>query len=167
MKIKSLLIAVLICLFCIIEIDGQSKQKENYISLSTAIFDVLQKKNPSLETRLELRMERYWAANPFAGVMTNTDGAINVFAGFFKSFEITSFLILTPSFAPGLYYKHKSKDLHFVLEFRSQIEVAVRLKDDVRVGINFSHVSNGSLGRLNPGVESLAVTYYLPLSRFW
>ena len=54
--------------------------------------------------------------------------------------------------------------MDFALEFRSQIELAVRLENDIRVGVSFSHISNASFGEENPGVESLALTYVIP---FW
>ena len=104
-----------------------------------------------------------WAVKPFGGFMTNTDGAFNFFVGMYKDVHLTSFLYFTPSFAPSVYYKHNSKDLYFLLEFRSGVELTFKFENDFRAGISFFHVSNASLGKLNPGVESLAITYYVPL----
>ncbi len=147
-----------------LQVLSQPVQQKNYLALSTAVFDFLQEERPSLEVRVEYKMSSVdWVVKPFSGFMTNTDGAINLFVGLFKDFHITSFLYFTPSFAPSIYYKHKSKDLYFLLEFRSGFELTARFENDVRAGISFFHVSNASLGKLNPGVESLAITYYLPL----
>jgi hypothetical protein len=94
--------------------------------------------------------------------MANTDGAVYLFSGFYIDIPLASFLYITPSFAPGLYHKCNSKNLDFELEFRSQIEMAIRLENNIRVGVSFSHISNASLGKINPGVESLALTYVIP-----
>jgi len=94
--------------------------------------------------------------------MANTDGAVYIFSGFYIDIPITSFLYISPSFAPGLYHKGNSKNLNFALEFRSQIEIGIRLENNIRVGISFSHISNASLGKINPGVESIALTYLIP-----
>jgi lipid A 3-O-deacylase len=143
---------------------SQQEHQKNYFSVSTAIFDVLQETKPSLEGRFEFRYNSVgWVIKPYSGFMTNTDGAFNLYAGIFKDFSIGSFLVFTTSFAPGIYYKNKSKDLYFLLEFRSGIELAVKFENDFKVGVSFYHVSNASLGKLNPGVESLALTYYIPL----
>jgi lipid A 3-O-deacylase len=143
---------------------SQQGHQKNYFSVSTAIFDVLQEAKPSLEGRFEFRLNRVsWLLKPFSGFMTNTDGAFNIYAGVYKDFTIGNFLIFTTNFAPSVYYKNKSKDLYFLLEFRSGIELAVKFENDFKVGISFYHVSNASLGKLNPGVESLAMTYYIPL----
>ena len=78
-----------------------------------------------------------------------------------KDNSTTVFLI--PSFAPGIYYGGKSKDLNFDLEFRSQIEISYFLKNDMKIGLNFNHISNASLGKPNVGVESLGITFVFPL----
>ncbi len=143
---------------------SQTIKRKNYLSVSTAIFDVLQEDKPSLEGRIDFRMNNVeWIFKPFVGIMTNTDGAVNLYAGVYKNLAINNFLIFTPSFAPSIYFKHKSKDLHSFLEFRSGIEFTIKFESGFRVGISFYHVSNASLGKLNPGVESLAMTYYFPL----
>jgi hypothetical protein len=137
---------------------------KKHISFSTAIFDVLQQDNPSFEGRVEVRgSEISWLLRPLTGFMANTDGAVHLYGGVSIDIPLFSFLYFSPSFAPGVYYKSNSKDLHFLLEFRSQIELAVKLDNDIRMGLSFNHISNASFGKKNPGVESLAVTYHFPL----
>jgi hypothetical protein len=139
-------------------------QERNYIALSTAVFDILQQSDPSFEARAEFRLGKVnLLAHPFSGVMANTEGAMHVYLGLYYDIQLTDFLFFTPSFAPGLYAKNKSKDLKFALEFRSQIEISFNLTNGSRVGISFNHISNATLGKENPGVESLALTYLIPL----
>ena len=139
-------------------------QGNNYISLSSAVFDILQQVDPSYETRLEFRLGKlkFWG-HPFSGIMVNTGGAKHLYLGLYYDIPIGDYFYITPSFAPGLYVKSKSKDLNFILEFRSQIEIAFKFDNQARIGIGFSHVSNASLGKENPGVESLVLTYIIPL----
>ena len=150
--------------FLSILIHDTYSQDKNYITLSSAVFDILQQDNSSSEGRVEFRFHKIdWQIKPFSGLMANTDGAVYLFSGFYYDVPLASFLYLTPSFAPGFYHKCKSNNLDFALEFRSQIELAIRLENNIRVGISFSHISNASLGKINPGVESIAVIYYIPL----
>ena len=151
-------------MFLFIFIADINSQDKNYITLSTAVFDILQQGNPSLEGRVEFRFNKVdWEVKPFSGLMANKDGAVYLYSGFYIDLLLTSFLYISPSFAPGLYHRCNSKNLDFALEFRSQIEIAIKLENDIRVGASFSHISNASLGKINPGVESFAITYYFPL----
>lgn len=155
------------CLFLLVAIGNSNLLaggSEDYISFSTAIFDFLQDDVTSIEARIEYRVNSLkWPLKPFVGVMANTDGAEYIYSGVFYEIMITSFLSFVPSFAPGFYIKNKSKDLHFILEFRSQLEAIFILPNELKVGISFNHISNASLGEANPGVESLAITFQLPV----
>jgi len=134
-----------------------------YVSFTTAVFDILQKENTSLEARVEYHGPEFtWVVKPLTGLMTNTDGAIYFYGGVVFDIPLLSFLFLSPSLAPGIYYKSESKDLNFIFEFRTQIELTLLLNNDLRVGISFNHVSNASLGPPNPGVESIGISYYFP-----
>ena len=44
-------------------------------------------------------------------------------------------------------------------------ELALRLDGGRRLGLELYHISNASSGRINPGAESLLVTFALPLGR--
>jgi len=98
--------------------------------------------------------------------MFNTGGAIHLFAELYYDIHLGDYFILTPSFAPGLYAKRNSKDLKYVLEFRSQIEFTFIFNNHSRIGFSFNHISNASFGEENPGVESLAITYVIPFLKF-
>lgn len=137
---------------------------KDYISLSAASFDVLQNNVSSLEGRIEYRANSIdLIVKPLFGIMANTDGARYIFSGLFIEFQVTDFFSLIPSFAPGVYIKNYSKDLHFVLEFRSQIEAIFSITDKFRAGFSFNHISNASLGDENPGVESIGFTIQIPV----
>ncbi|MCH7722949.1 MAG: acyloxyacyl hydrolase [Bacteroidetes bacterium] len=139
-------------------------QDRNYIAISSAVFDILQQTDPSFESRVEFRLGKVkLGGHPFSGVMVNTEGAVHIYLGLYYDIQLTDFLFLTPSFAPGLYAKNNSKDLKFALEFQSQIEISFKFVNGARVGVSFNHISNATLGVENPGVESLAVTYVIPI----
>ncbi len=103
--------------------------------------------------------------HPLAGVMVTTDAAVHVFAGFGIDVPLSGSLVLRPSFAPGFFSRGHGQDLGSAFEYRSGIEVAVRLPGGRRVGLEFDHVSNAGTGRSNRGEESLTATFALPLGR--
>lgn len=139
-------------------------QDKNYIALSSAVFDILQQEEPSYEIRTEFRAGKLkFLAHPFTGIMVNTEGAVHIYLGLYYDIFLTNKFIVTPSFAPGIYNRSTSKDLKSALEFRSQLEISIMFDHGARIGFSFNHISNASLGEENPGVESLALTYIIPI----
>ena len=141
-----------------------AEEPGDYISISTAAFDILQNDAPSVEGRLEYRVNSIeLPLKPFIGFMANTDGGRYIYSGLFFEISLTTFFNLVPSIASGVYIKNFSKDLHSLLEFRSQLEAIFILSQNLKAGISFCHISNASLGDANPGVESVAFTVQIPV----
>ncbi len=132
------------------------------LAFTHAAFVVFQKSQPSVEKRFELRKD-YSDTDfgQFAGIMFTGHGENHFYAGVYYIFYLYDIIVITPSFAPGLYLENESKKLFYPIEFRSQIEVSVKLLDNTRIGFSFNHISNAGLGDENPGVESVAVTYII------
>lgn len=156
---------IVILIFSLITAQAQG-QTANGLSLAIthAAFDVLQQSQPSVEKRIELRKDM--SDNnfgQFAGIMFTGHGANHFYTGVYYNFYLYDIIVITPSFAPGLYLENNSKKLFYPIEFRSQIEVSVKLLSNTRVGFSFNHISNAGLGDKNPGVESFAVTYIISL----
>jgi hypothetical protein len=140
----------------------------DFIALSVGYYDILHNEEPAGEARIEYRSDKkLWIFKPFVGLMGTTDGVVHAYAGILVDIFLGRRLVLTPSFAPGLYHEGDGKDLGHVVEFRSQIELAYRFDDRSRLGISFNHISNASIGDHNPGVETLAITYAIPTSRLF
>ncbi len=134
------------------------------IAISGSYYDFNKKVNTAFEGRIEYRHDKgWWKIKPFAGISGTSDGSVYAFAGGLINFFIGEHFVITPSFAPGLYSKGNGKDLYHPLEFRSQIEIAFRFANGVRIGASFGHMSNASLGPPNPGVEYFAGTIAFPL----
>ena len=68
----------------------------------------------------------------------------------------------TPSFGAGFYDDGSGKKLGNTLQFRTSFELSYELKNNNRIGISFSHISNANLGDKNPGVEILSFSYHIP-----
>jgi lipid A 3-O-deacylase len=87
-----------------------------------------------------------------------------VFTGFGIGLEMKPFkyIVVTPSFTPGLYFKGKGQELGYLLEFRSCIEFAFEW-NDFRLGYQACHLSNASLGKRNPGANSFLIVLAIPI----
>jgi len=133
-------------------------QDKNYLTIAIGKFDFNKQVNTSTFVMAEFRPDKkILFLNPFTGVMINTDGGFFIFAGILTEINLGKYMIFTPSFAPGYYNKGNGKELFYALEFRSKLQLDFKLKNDIRLGVSFSHISNASLGPPNPGVENYAL----------
>lgn len=139
-----------------------------FFAFTGGYFDVWHRDDPAAEARIEYRSDRkFWIFKPFGGIMGTSDGALHGFAGVLVDIYLGRRLVVTPSFAPGVFHDGNGKDLGHWIEFRSQIEVSYRFDDRSRLGISYNHISNASIGDRNPGVETLALTYAIPADRIF
>lgn len=120
------------------------------------------------EVRLEWHGKKmFWHVRPLAGIMATSDKAFYGYAGIILDMFFGDHIVVSPSFAPGLYSDGDGKDLGHTIEFRSALEIAWRFDGGSRLGLTLYHLSNASLGDSNPGTEVLSLGYTLPLSSVW
>lgn len=140
-----------------------------FVSASTGVFEV-RKTLDEYETGWEVRFapRRFrllprWAPDliPVTGAMATSRGILYAYGGFRMEIPLGGRWVGSGGWASGLYYPGAGdgKDLGGVLEFRSHLELAYRLRNDSRVGLCLYHLSNGRIFRFNPGSESLVLTY--------
>jgi lipid A 3-O-deacylase len=139
-------------------------QNPSLLSVSAGVFDIVKNPtNPMVQIEYRSTLTHYRKARPLAGFFVTDKGSCYLFGGIGYDIFLSKSLVFMPSFAPGFYYSGKGKKLHFPLEFRSSAELAYVFKKGSRLGAQFYHISNASLGKRNPGVEALLLTYSLAL----
>ena len=137
----------------------------DFLSLGVGAFDI-DAKWTSAAVQLEYASkERFWFFHPIVGIMTNSDMGGDAYAGVAVDLFFGNRWVVTPSFAPSLYWRGSSKNLGQVLEFRSSIGVAYRFDDRSRLGLEFYHLSNAGLDKHNPGTEILLAKYSVPFGK--
>lgn len=100
---------------------------------------------------------------PWAGLEVTTDKALYGIVGLLIDIDLGSRWWFTPVAGVGAYSEGNGKDLGHAIEFRTQVEFARRLRNDARIAIALSHISNASLGDENPGAEILSLYYSIPV----
>ncbi|MBS0629611.1 MAG: acyloxyacyl hydrolase [Verrucomicrobia bacterium] len=134
------------------------------LSLGVGSFDTLRPNERMIQFQAEYKWDACWrGVQPFAGAMLTKKGSLYICFGAAYDIYLGRHLVLTPSFAPGVYFKNGGKELGLPLEFRSSLALAVEFGQCHRLGVQFYHISNGSLGFKNPGEESLVVFYSMAL----
>lgn len=143
----------------------------DFLSIAGGAFDFYRQKHRTFELALEYKFHlkclrppiECLQFRPLVGVMATAKGSFYGYLGI--NFDLLFFdhLLFAPGFAAGYYAPGNGKNLGYPLEFRSGIELAWQFCDWHRLGIHFYHLSNASLGRRNPGEESLVLFYDIPL----
>ena len=106
---------------------------------------------------------------PLIGLEFTGDSAFYLLSGIYIEDNLgelfsdrDSSLYFTPSFAVGYYDDGDGKKLGNEIQFRTSLEISYILKDNNRIGLSLSHISNANLGDKNPGVEIISLSYQIP-----
>ena len=110
--------------------------------------------------------KRIWLFKPQVGAFVTTKSGFYLYAGGSMDLFFGRRYVASPGFAIGTYGKGDGKKLGGILEFRSSFEIAYRLNNRGRVGIQIGHLSNASLYDENPGAEFAILNYSMPTDVF-
>lgn len=147
-----------------VEIQGSGL---NLLSLGIGVYNFNQR-GPAQHNQIsalghvEVRLgQKLGFVGPAAGIMANADGGVFGYAGGYVDVRYRQF-ILTPLLAIGGYRQGNSKDLGGIFQFFLSMTLSYQFTNASRLGIRFSHISNGGLHRRNPGEQALMLAYATP-----
>ena len=134
------------------------------LNIGAGVYDIIHDPQHAL-LQVEYRsfIKKFHYIRPLVGIMGTEKASLYVYGGLAGDIFLGKGFVLTPSLAAGIYFKGKGKDLHFPLEFRSSMELSYILPNQSRLGAQFYHMSNASLGNRNPGTEALVFFYAIPI----
>ncbi len=155
----------------------------NYNVFGIGLYDVKldgSAKNQATDFRYEARLDKvildigpeednFFFLKPFFGFEYTSDSATYFLTGIYLEDNLGQLFAgkenqinFTPSFGLGYYDDGDGKKLGNNLEFRTTLEISYQLKNKNRIGISLSHISNANIGKKNPGVEILNLSYQVP-----
>ena len=162
---RSLLSALAVTASMLVSVPAQAT---DYLSFNVGAFNALRDGNQDAQFGLEYRMSAYqYNLRPVFGGFITDEGALYGYAG--VNWDIALMpnkLFLIPNFAVGAYAQGDGKDLGGAIEFRSGVELAYQFDNQHQLGVAVNHLSNASLYDKNPGVETVMMTYSVPLNAF-
>jgi hypothetical protein len=116
---------------------------------------------------LEIRNDVGWyGVGPAVGMLFTGHRGVYVHGGFHAEMG-TRRIRVHGHLALGGYARGDGKDLGGAFEFREAIGLAYRASDEVQIGVQFAHISNGDIFDHNPGVEDLQLMISIPLREAW
>ena len=145
----------------------------DWILFGGGIYDLMRPRHRTAEFEIEYKFHirnlgspiRFLDFLPLIGVMANVQGGGYLYAGLNFDFLFFEHLVFAPGLAAGYYWAGKGKNLGYPLEFRSGVELGWQFSGFSRLGIHFYHLSNASIGKKNPGEESLVLYYDIPIRK--
>lgn len=138
---------------------------QDYLVGYAGWFDFSQQDNQATQLGVEYRFTPYvYGIRPTLGMNVTTDGSVYGYGGINWDVPLVdNQLYLVPNFVAGGYSNGSDgKDLGSGIEFRSGIELDYQFPNAHRLGIAFNHISNASIGKHNPGAETVLINYQLP-----
>jgi len=161
-KKKICLIALLVGLFLLSTVPAVAEEASAGWAFSLGLYDFIDS-DKAVEAGVEYRFQSFalWklGLKPVVGFSATEDENFWGYAGLAYDLRLSERWTATPQFAIGLYENGNGKELGGVVEFRSGLEISRRLNNGARVGMLFYHLSNSRIHELNPGSESLVMTW--------
>ena len=149
-----------LCVMLMLNAHARADDRDS-VTIGTGVYDVTDD-----ETTAEFRVEYLFGGlgfQPFVGLMATGDGGAYAHAGVGFDLDVGERVVLTPSFAAGMYANGSGKRLGHTAEFRSGVAIGYRLENGSRLGVGVYHLSNAGLGSINPGVESVMLLWTMPI----
>jgi hypothetical protein len=139
-----------------------------HVAMGIGAFDFTPSKHKDSETAAEARAEyrfgdTFWIISPFVGVSGTSDGGFYGYGGFGFDVNFGPNWVLTPTGAAGYFARGSGTKLGSWWEFRTGAEFAYRFADKSRLGVAVNHTSNAGLTKYNPGAQSIALVYSVPM----
>ncbi|MDX1645364.1 MAG: acyloxyacyl hydrolase [Thermoanaerobaculia bacterium] len=138
---------------------------DSWLVASAGVFNLAaDESEPGDRRETEVGLEwrgapRAFGLRPNVGVMVHAESGGYLFAGARRDFDLSERWGLSLGFAAGAFEEGDGLDLGGTVEFRSSIELFLRLGERSRLGIDFYHLSNAGIYDSNPGANSLVLVY--------
>lgn len=165
LAVRHLVIAALAAALLFVPAAARAEEP-SFLSVGLGEFDIFHN-NKAGDLDIEYRADRLWIIHPVAGAEFTTDSAYMIYGGFNFDVPLGKHFMLTFGSAAGHFSKGSGKDLGGGFQFRSGGEIAIRLKDDSRLGLDLHHISDAGTTKHNPGTEILAITYSIPIGHLF
>jgi hypothetical protein len=104
-----------------------------------------------------------WKLIPGAGVTFAEGGTAYGYAALHYDFAVGHSWFVTPVVGAGLFRNTDALDLGHTVQFKTGLEISLRVDGRYRIGLQGYHLSNASLDDDNPGTEVLELVVLVPV----
>ena len=144
-------------------------EEPDSLSVGTGVSDPVDEEHPAGMFQLEYRPELWgWRTGPVAGLAATLDSRFIGYAGLRHDILVAERFLVSFNLSLAAYrIEGEGGDPLKLPQFRTGFDVQYKLPGGAKVGVSFQHYSNAEVfEKTNPGTETLAFTYTMPLSLF-
>ena len=148
--------------------DPSQDNEPDVVTFGTGVFDAVDGEDTAGLFRVEYRPALLGLrTGPLLGMAGTTDSGILAYGGLRHDILFRDRLLVSLNVSLAAYPTEGSgKDLGSAVQFRSGFDVHYKLDDGSRIGVSFHHISHAEVfDDINPGTETLAFTYTIPIGR--
>ena len=102
-------------------------------------------------------------AGPLLGLTITGKGAVFGYAGIYGDYFIGDSFVIRPEGGLGAFTPGDGKDLGGTFEIHGSLSIAYVFDNEARLGVTYSHISNGGVYASSPALDSLLLTYAFPI----
>lgn len=126
---------------------------------------------PTIEGNIEYTWRRtvwgnstwFSGVGPLVGLTITGKGAVFGYAGIYGDFYIGDSFVVRPEGGLGAFTPGDGKDLGGTFEIHGALSIAYVFDNQARLGVTYSHISNGGVYASSPALDSLLLNYAFPI----
>lgn len=141
----------------------------DFVNIGVGYFDPIDRDNTSVEFAAEYWTPWTWKnTRIIGGAFGTTDGGFGAYLAIHHELFLSDNLLLSVETGPAIYSSGGGNNLGSYALLRSGAGVAYRFDNASRISLMLRHMSHGKIfSDRNPGVESLVLSYAIPLDRLF
>ena len=90
-------------------------------------------------------------------------GLVFAYAGLYVDYLVGDSLVIRPEGGLGAFTPGDGKDLGGTFEIHGSLSMVYVFDNEARLGVTYSHISNGSVYASSPALDSVLLTYAFPI----
>jgi hypothetical protein len=162
-------LAALILIFA--ALSPAAARDRNLILLNVSHSDIDDFDEPTVEGNIEYAWNRTVFGNdswfsgigPAVGLTVTGKGGVFGYAALYGDFFIGDSFVIRPEGGMGAFTRGAGKDLGGTFEIHGSLTVAYIFANEARLGVTFSHISNGGVYDSSPALDSILLNYSFPI----
>ena len=143
----------------------------DFIILNVGLSDVDDFDEETVEGNIEYAWNRTFFGNggwfsgigPAVGLTVTGKGGIFGYAAIYGDYFIGDSFVVRPEGGMGAFTRGSGKDLGGTFEIHGSLTVAYIFDNEARLGVTFSHISNGGVYASSPALDSILLHYAFPI----
>ena len=126
---------------------------------------------PTIEGNIEYTSSRtvwgnstwFSGVGPLVGLTITGKGAVFGYVGIYGDYYIGDSFVVRPEGGLGAFTPGDGKDLGGTFEIHGSLSIAYVFDNQARLGVTYSHISNGGVYDSSPALDSLLLNYAFPI----